>query len=178
MPTSTATTTYDFGCLMVNLHVPTWEALVGRIPEEELYQPGSRKFGRVSEPHCTILFGFHDYPGLGAELMRTLPVQLPALTAPDGLYATGCDFFANPKYDVLKLTMKSVELTRLNAWCKGRYAYTSDFPDYEAHATLAYCQPGAGAKYRTLNNMRLPLRVKSLVYTPPCSGGEKQTRVL
>jgi hypothetical protein len=159
---------------MVNLHVPTWDALVGRIPEHVLYQPDSPKFGREYEAHCTVLFGFHDYPGLGEELLRKLPLNLPELTRLGAVVATGCDVFANAECDVVKLNLKSVELTRLNAWCKARYAYTSNYPDYLPHATLAYVQKGLGQAYRTPNNLQLPLRVKSLVYSGP---GENRPKV-
>lgn len=169
---------FNYGCLMVTLDVPGWDALIGRIPDELLYRADSAKYGRESYAHCTILFGFHHYPGLGEELLHKLPLDLAALSRPNAVLATGCDVFPNPACDVLKLNVRSPELDRLNKWCKGRYAYTSNYPDYLPHVTLAYLQSGQGAAFRTPNNLALPIRFKSLVYSGPEPERAKVTRLL
>jgi hypothetical protein len=169
---------YAFGCLMVDLNIPGWAALGDRIPQAELYEPDQPRFGRQPEPHCTVLFGFHDTPGLGPELLEKLPLNLPALLGSGGLIGTGCDVFTQPDYDVVKLSLRSPELTRLNAWCRARYAYTSNFPEYLPHVTLAYVLPGYGQKYKTGSHLHLPLRPYQLTYSVAGDGTEKIHKLL
>ncbi len=161
---------------MVDVRVPNWAAIQLSIPDEKLYEPENPIYGRQDTPHCTILFGFHDTPGLGEELLRKLPVDLGALRR--DLVLTGCNYFRQAAYDVLKFSLQSPELARLNHWCKSRYAYTSDFPDYLPHTTVAYLQPGEGDQYVTKRSLRAPVEAISLVYSPPTGRGEKTLRSL
>lgn len=161
---------YQFGCLMLDLSIAGWDALTGFIPEADLYQPGNPMYGRQAAPHCTVLYGFHHAPGLGEELLASLPVDRPRLSA-GGVIATGCGIFENVNYDVVKLNLKSVELDRLNRWCKEHYAFTSSFPDYHPHATLAYVKPGKGAAYATSQLLRAELRPISWSYSASGSRG-------
>lgn len=165
-----------YGCLMVSIGVPNWESIQAAIPEQELYEAGNPIYGRQDHPHCTILFGFHHQPGLGEELIGKLPVDLRALH--QDLVLTGCNFFRSADYDVLKFSLQSPELARLNHWCKSRYAYTSDFPEYLPHATLAYLRPGNGEKYVTKKPLRASVQALALEYSPPTGQGPKIIRYL
>ena len=55
--------------------------------------------------------------------------------------------FENEKYDVVKFGVESNELTILHEWLKHSFDYTSDFPDYNPHITIAYVKPDMGKKY-------------------------------
>ena len=46
--------------------------------------------------------------------------------------------FENPKYDVLKFDVISPLLNKINKKLTKELPYTSDFPDYHAHCTIAY----------------------------------------
>ena len=51
-------TDYDFGCLMVNVPIKNWDDVLALIDPEDVYdEPG---YGLESEPHITVLYGFHD----------------------------------------------------------------------------------------------------------------------
>lgn len=176
MPNTDSSEAYVYGCLMLDLRITGWDALIGALPEAQLYRPDEAMYGRQPNPHVTVLYGFHHSPGLGEELLTQLPIDLPALGK--DLRVTGCDCFANPTYDVLKLTLRSTELDRLNRWCRNRYAYSSDYPDYRPHATLAYLQPGTGAAYRTANTYQGAAGLVSLTYSCPGQGQRRLTRAL
>jgi len=55
--------------------------------------------------------------------------------------------FENEKFDVIKFGIKSNELIIIHEWLKYSFDHTSDFPDYHAHATIAYVKSGEGKKY-------------------------------
>jgi hypothetical protein len=53
----------EYGCLMVYLDVDKkdWNKLQNMIDDEDLYLPeDDPSYGRETEPHATILFGFHE----------------------------------------------------------------------------------------------------------------------
>ena len=61
----------EYGCLMVYLDVAKkdWDKLQDMIDDEDLYiDKEDPSYGRETEPHATILFGFHaDVPDEGIE---------------------------------------------------------------------------------------------------------------
>jgi hypothetical protein len=48
---------YEYGCLMVSLNFPTWKSFIERFIDPNDLHP-TRGFDY--DPHCTILYGFHD----------------------------------------------------------------------------------------------------------------------
>jgi 2'-5' RNA ligase len=60
--------------------------------------------------------------------------------------------FENEKYDVLKLGIESKDLNELNSEMCKKLPFTSSYPDYKPHCTIAYLVPGAGHNYTKLKN--------------------------
>jgi 2'-5' RNA ligase len=68
---------------------------------------------------------------------------------------TGVSIFENEKFDVVKIDVKSKDLAAMNAKLTSDLQCTVKFPDYHAHATIAYVKPGCGKKYKGME-IKLP----------------------
>ncbi len=134
---------HEYGCLMVFLDVnkESWKELQDMIDEDDLYtEEGDTSYGREDEPHVTILYGLHD--DIKDEEIEE---DINDIKEPKIAFKS-ISSFDNPKYDVLKFDVDSKDLTKLNKVFK-EYPFTSNFPDYHPHCTIAYLKPGKAAKY-------------------------------
>lgn len=134
---------FDYGCVMLYFDFPELKDMQKQIDPEDLYKPekeDTRSYGVETEPHCTLLYGLHDDVTLD-QVKGTLqdftftPLKLHNIST-----------FDNPKYDVLKFDVKGPNLKEANKALK-EFPFTSDFPDYHAHSTIAYLNKGEGKKY-------------------------------
>ena len=134
---------YDYGCLMVYLNVneESWKKLQDMIDEDDLYtEEEDTSYGREDEPHVTILYGLHE--DIKDE---DIEEDINEIKEPKIAFKS-ISSFDNPKYDVLKFDVESKDLTKLNKVFK-EYPFTSNFPDYHPHCTIAYLKPGKAGKY-------------------------------
>lgn len=134
---------HEYGCLMVFLDVneESWKELQDMIDENDLYtEEGDTSYGREDEPHVTILYGLHE------EIEdKDIEVDIEAIKEPK-ISFKNISSFNNDKFDVLKFDVDSKDLTKLNKKFK-EYPFTSNFPDYHPHCTIAYLKPGKAADY-------------------------------
>lgn len=133
----------DYGCLMLFLDVDkkSWKELQDMISEDDLYtEDGDDGYGRENEPHVTILYGLH-----GDIKDEDLEVEINKITEPK-IEFDKISTFDNDKFDVLKFDVKSNDLVKLNKIFT-TFPNTNSFPDYHAHATIAYLKKGTAEKY-------------------------------
>lgn len=157
-------TAYDYGCVMVYLNVDEtqWDKIQDQINPEDLYNDKTDKFGRETEPHVTILYGIHgDVPDADVEEIID-EIKDPKMTV------NKVSVFKNEKYDVLKFEVDSSELHKLNKKFK-TLPYTSDYPDYNPHITIAYVKAGLGDEYVDKLNKVGGLEIESdkILYSKP-----------
>ena len=95
--------------------------------------------GREDNPHITLLYGIHsDKPPLELiNLIETYP-QFPILFGNISLFK-GVD--NNNPFDVVKVNIHCTDLHVLNQGVRDSVEYTSTYPDYVPHATIAYVKP-------------------------------------
>ena len=133
---------YDYGCLSLDLPKETADFLQmwsrTNIPDEALYVEEDGGKGRETESHVTVKYGLHEEePSLRMRSIvgntKAFPVQLGAVSL----------FTDNPKYDVVKLGVKSPWLRALNARVRGSLPNTETYPTYQPHCTLAYVRKGS-----------------------------------
>lgn len=137
---------HEFGCVMLVFDCPEINKLQDVINPNDLYEdPDDDSFGLETESHVTLLYGLHK--GVDSNDVKT---ALSGITFDDcKLYNPS--IFENEKYDVLKFDVGYVArggafLSKANKELM-KFPYTSDFPDYHPHMTVAYLKPGKGKKY-------------------------------
>lgn len=107
------------------------------VKRSDLY---SAEKGYEDNPHITILYGVHSAsPPLDLiDALETYPkfvVRLSDITLFRGS-ETG------KKFDVVKIDAESPDLFVFNEIVKETCKYTTEFPDYHPHVTIAYTNPG------------------------------------
>jgi len=133
--------TYDYGCVMLYFNFPEIDTIHSLIEPNDVYtENGDTTYGLEDEPHTTLLYGLHSEVTLedvsnvlGEYTYFTCKIHNPSL-------------FENDKYDVLKFDVTGFNLYNTNADLK-QLPYTSDYPKYHPHLTVAYLNPGMGKKY-------------------------------
>jgi len=133
--------TYDYGCVMLYFNFPEINKIHNSIKPEHLYEEESdRSYGIEDEPHCTLLYGLHNGVGLNEVKQLLNDIQF-------GQCKVGnASLFQNPKYDVLKFDVSGKGLHEANK-ALTTLPYSTDYPDYHPHLTIAYLKPGMGNGY-------------------------------
>lgn len=119
---------------------------IDKIPERELYlgegadPDDDSKYGREEEHHVTVKYGLvTDDPKKIEKVVKDLK---------GGKIKIGLtSIFENDKYDVLKLTIISPALRRINE-AVSQVKNEDKHPKYIPHSTLAYLKCGNGVKYK------------------------------
>jgi 2'-5' RNA ligase len=159
-------TVYEYGCILINLDIPNWEELLGKITKDDVYEHGSERYGLEEEPHCTILYGIHG--DVTDEEVKQLFSKVKKSDIQ--IEMKGIDCFYNPQYDVLKINVESPKLTELNELAK-TLPHTSNFPDYKPHITIAYLNRGKGRNYIKPTFDIKSYNIRNIIYSKP--NGEK-----
>lgn len=134
----------SYSCLMLDCSdfKQELELIQSNILKEDLYD--EEGYGFETEPHITVLYGIHEQePDIVKDSINLNPIEYEI---------TGLSLFENDDYDVLKCSIKSKELEKLNKECCDLLEYTNDYPDYIPHLTVAYLHPGRGKKYIKLKS--------------------------
>lgn len=137
---------YEKACTMVylNINKTKWKEIQDVIKDEDLYV-GTEKdgdmYGREIEQHVTVLYGTDlDVEDWYVEEL------ISKFTKPDIKFKSISMFETKNGYDVVKFDIESEKLTKYNKMLK-TLPYTSDFPGYKPHVTVAYVKKGLAKKY-------------------------------
>lgn len=153
----------EYSCAMLYFNDNAISNFQNLIDPEDLYTE-EEGFGMETEPHCTLLYGLHDDEVSLEDIIKVLDNH--TYTTCKG-HNISC--FNNPKYDVLKYDIMGDELSETNEELK-QYPYTTDYPDYHPHMTIAYLKPGKGEKYIDMlnkDNNEISLTPQYAVYSQP-----------
>jgi len=133
----------EFGCLMINFDDTPWSNFLNEfIDREDIYDDETHDYGLEHEPHVTVLYGLHDDEFDYGDLKQMLP-KLNDIT----ISLKNISFFTGDKYDVVKFNINSKDLITLNKQITEKFPYSTDFPIYHPHTTIAYVKKGTGYKY-------------------------------
>lgn len=113
-------------------------ALGKKIPDNLLAENG-----REREPHVTVKYGLHSDSPRGVEKAIANDGPIKARLTTTSIFPASKD---HPDYDVLKFSVVSPGLRRLNAKISKALPHTNTFP-YHPHVTVAYLKPGEGKKF-------------------------------
>ena len=131
---------YPYGCVMLYFDESDVNNLHSEINPQDLYTEGDG-FGIEESPHCTLLYGLHDDEIDIEDIQEVLDNHTYST-----LKAHNLSVFERPNYDVLKYDIKGKSLKETNDELK-EFPYTSEFPSYHPHMTIAYLKPGRGREY-------------------------------
>ena len=166
---------YEYGCAMLYFDFPMIYKIQDAINPDDVYEEeDDDSYGFETESHVTLLFGLHkevtDDEVKGVLNKFTFaPIKLTKLS-----------IFDNPKYDVLKFDIADNGgghiLYEVNKELK-KFPFTSDFPDYHPHMTVAYLKPDTGNKWvKKLKIQEFTLTPKYAMYSKPNKGKKEKTR--
>lgn len=160
--------TYDYGCAMLYFNFPQINKIHDAIDPKDIYtQEGDRSFGLENKPHCTLLYGLHNE--VTTEDIKKILDKYTFST----VKAKNVSLFQNPDYDVLKFDVEGNNLHKVNSDLQ-QYPFTTNFPDYHPHLTIAYLKPGTGKKYtKMLSGMEYSLKPQYAVYSKPNGDEDK-----
>lgn len=153
------------GCLMLYFYFSNWyEYIRNLIKEEDLYltedEDDINNYGYENEPHCTILYGFHEYKNIKEDIKK----YLPELEYFDDIFKGNISIFESADYDVVKFEIYSQKLINLNNTLRENFDYSNDFPEYKPHMTIAYVKKGKGKNY-TKELEKVPIFGKDYIYS-------------
>lgn len=133
-----AAETHPYSSTQVNL---PWElASELRVFASSLDNDALHPDGIEYNSHVTVKYGIesNSVDDVAAVLQHTGPITMTL---------GKIDVFTAPDYDVLIVRVSSPDLVALNAKISSSLAVTDTHPTYQPHVTLAYLQPGQGARY-------------------------------
>lgn len=159
---------YDYGCVMLYFNFPEIKNIHNKINIKDLYEEeNDRSYGLEHEPHTTLLYGLHHSVSL--ENVKNSIKDITFSTC----IIKNPSLFENEKYDVFKFDVSGEGLKQANEKLKN-YPYTSDFPNYHPHLTIAYLKPGEGKKYEEMfKDLKYELVPEFVVYSKPDGTKEK-----
>lgn len=141
---------FDYSSTQINIEGALKEAILTlhkQISKEDLYTE-EKGYGLEKEPHVTILYGLHTTNPSG--IKKLLKDEKPVKLKLGKITRFSTD---DKPYDVLKIDIKSEDLTRLNKLFKDNEEYTSDFDKYHPHLTLAYVKKGKAKNLADNNSL-------------------------
>jgi len=158
---------FEYGCTMLYFKFPEIKEIHDLIDSDDLFEEVGEDYGLETEPHVTLLFGLHD--GVSTEDVEKVLDKYTYYTCT----AHNASLFTNEKYDVLKFDIKGDNLSETNEDLK-EFPFTSDFPEYHPHMTIAYLKPGTGKKYTAkLKDKDYQLLPQYGIYSKPDGSKDK-----
>lgn len=129
---------YSYGCVMLGIKVPKekWDMYQDFIDDEDVYE--GDKFGREDDPHITLLYGLHD------TVQDDEVSDLVKKWTPVEVKLSKVGMFESSEYDVIKFEFNNKELKKYNKQLVDNVEFTTSYPDYHAHMTIAYVKSGKG----------------------------------
>lgn len=135
----------QLGCVMIGLDPigQKWDDIIAQVDDNDVYKDGDN-YGKETELHITLLYGIHLDDGVRKSILDHYKsnFNVPKITG------VSVSLFEKEEYDVLKYDIElTPELTALNEYLTSNYEFTTSYPDYHPHCTIAYLKKGTGQKY-------------------------------
>lgn len=165
--------TYSKGCVMAFLDdlMPEIKDIQSKITADEIYEEDEdRSYGLENEPHVTILYGIHSDKVSDDEVLK----RVTGLDWKQPIRIGNLGLFENEKYDVLKLKAEAQWLNSANRKLCNTLPFSNDYPDYNAHITVAYLKPGTGKEVvERIGEINIKAVPNKMVYSLP-NGDKKE----
>ena len=154
------TGTHEYGCLMLYFEFPGVSSFHTTIDPNDIYEKdGDRSYGLETEPHVTLLYGFHDNVDI-EEIMN-----IGKKHDFNHCKLHNVSLFQNSEFDVLKFDVEGQTLHQCNEELQ-KFPHTNEYTTYHPHMTIAYLKPGTGEKYiKKFDWLKFYLTPNKLVYS-------------
>lgn len=169
---------YEYDCLMLDVVLPDELNAGNTIDEADLYTEEDKggRYGLETDPHVTIMYGLHNNEYDVKELEEDVKAMVSSMEdSTVNFNVTGIGIFENEKYDVVKYDVESADCNALNEHIQEVYPFTSDYPDYKAHMTIAYVKKGEGSKY--VKTFEEPVKLTSNSFTLSLASTDEKTKI-
>lgn len=130
---------YEYGCVMLYFNFDE-DQITSVISDSDLYDDGSGKYGKETEPHVTLLYGLHS--NVTPQIIQQI---LDSIHFGD-ITLNNISYFNNADYDVLKMDANGDGLEKANSILM-KLPNSNEYPEYHPHMTLAYLNKGTWQKY-------------------------------
>ena len=137
-------TSYDYGCVMVEVPVSNWNEITSIINKDDLYEVEGENYGIQDNPHLTLLYG------LKSNITKEQVEQVLEKAIDDDkiiIEIENIGLFENDNFDVVKFNIKKTEQLQKLFDSLSELPNENTFPDYNPHMTIAYVKKGLGKKY-------------------------------
>ena len=132
---------YEYGCVMLYFDFNESQ-LTGIIDDKDIYDDGSGKYGKETEPHVTLLYGLHSNvtPQIVQQMLDTIHFG--------DIHLSNVSVFESNNYDVLKMDAVGDGLEKAHRLLS-KLPNSNEFTEYRPHMTIAYLEIRA-TRSRTL----------------------------
>ncbi len=163
----------SYGCVMLYFDFPEMSDIHKMIDKSDIYI--KEGYGLEKIPHTTLLYGLHDDEIEDETLIfdKVNDILEPVKSKSDDskivLKLSNVSLFEN-EYDVLKFEVSSQSniLKKCNKTLCDNFPYTTDYPIYKPHCTIAYLNKGCGTKYvKLLKDKEYEVVAKKIIYSRP-----------
>ena len=164
---------HSYGCVMLGFTYPDMNEIHEMIKPDDVYteedDEGNKKKGLEKEPHVTLLYGLHSDEINDSDIKNVcFEYEFDTMKLKD------VSIFENDDFDVLKFDVEGNSLNECNSRLS-EFPFTTDFPEYHPHATIAYLTKGSGSKYVTAVKERMKSKLKegldvvptTIIYSKP-----------
>ena len=135
---------YEYGCVMLYFDFNE-NQLTGIIDDKDVYDDGSGKYGKETEPHVTLLYGLHS--NITPQIVQQL---LDRIHFGD-IHLSNVSVFESDNYDVLKMDAVGDGLSEAHKLLS-KLPNSNEFTEYHPHMTIAYLEKEMWQSYT--NRMR------------------------
>lgn len=149
---------YSYGCIMACID---HEIERPALNQDNLFLGEDGDKGIEDEQHVTLLYGTHEEVMYEDVIMFLKNIKMPLIQL------TGISLFNNPEFDVVKFDVTCPEFHLYNKLIKLQFPFTSTFPEYVPHMTIAYMQPKTGEEYVQQFEECLVAPVTRWIYSEP-----------
>ncbi len=135
--------TYKFGCIMIEVPITNWNEIVSMIDPEDIYDgKGDSTYGIQENPHLTLLYGLHD--NVTEESVKEV---FEGLSDKINIEIHGIGIFENDEFDVVKFNVVTDGTLQLLHDKLKELPNSEQYKEYRPHITLFYTKKGTGKKY-------------------------------